>query len=116
MEASTRTSRGSTGGADDDLTKPIEVAELEARIRAQLRRSASQAGAVVRCGDVAFDTVDRTVALNGAGRPVGKAALAEALFGFEETNPSAVEVHVHRLRENLESSAWPCGTRTAWCR
>ncbi|WP_237479127.1 response regulator [Lichenibacterium dinghuense] len=115
---------GLDSGADDYLTKPFEVSELEARVRVQLRRSAGQADTVIRCGDLAFDTVGRSFALKNtglaltpreagvleqllrrAGRPVGKAALAEALFGFEETDPSAVEVYVHRLRKKLEGSS-----------
>ncbi len=112
-------------GADDYLAKPFEVSELEARIRAQLRRSGGQASAVIRCGDLAFDTVSRVFSLKERelaltpreagvleqllrrqGRTSSKTALAEALFGFaDEADPSAIEIYVHRLRKKLDGSA-----------
>lgn len=112
-------------GADDYLVKPFEMAELEARIRAQLRRSSGQAGTVMRCGGLAFDTLTRAFSLEGRelaltpreagvleqllrrqGRTSSKAALAETLFGFDDdADPSAIEIYVHRLRKKLDGSA-----------
>ena len=112
-------------GADDYLAKPFEVSELEARIRAQLRRSSGQADSVIRCGDLAFDTLSRAFTLKGRdlaltpreaglleqllrrqGRTSSKAALAETLFGFaDEADPSAIEIYVHRLRKKLDGSS-----------
>src|SRR6266403_2028897 len=69
---------GLNTGADDYLAKPFDLSELEARIRAQLRR---------------------------VGKPVGKTALAETVFGFEdEANPNAIEIYVHRVRKKLDGS------------
>ena len=112
-------------GADDYLAKPFEVSELEARIRAQLRRSSGQAENVLRCGDLGFDTVTRGFTLKGAvlsltpresavleqlirrsGRTFSKAALAETVFGFDDdADPSAIEIYVHRLRKKLDGSS-----------
>jgi two-component system response regulator TctD len=112
-------------GADDYLVKPFAVTELEARIRAQLRRSAGQPASVIQCGDLALDTNSRTITLKGAplpltprergvleqlmrrrGRTFSKAALAETIFGFDDTaDPSAIEIYVHRLRKKLDGSS-----------
>jgi two-component system, OmpR family, response regulator TctD len=111
-------------GADDYLAKPFDLSELEARIRAQLRRAGNQKNPVVELGTLAFDSNSRQFSLGGAalqltrrersvlealiqraGRPVGKTSLAERVFGFEdEANPSAIEIYVHRVRKKLEGS------------
>ena len=111
-------------GADDYLVKPFEVSELEARIRAQLRRSSGHPSSVLACGDLVLDTNDRTFALKREplaltpreagvleslfrrrGHILSKAALADMIFGFNEsTDTSAIEIYVHRLRKKLEGS------------
>jgi two-component system response regulator TctD len=116
---------GLDSGADDYLAKPFDLSELEARIRAQLRRASSQTDPTVDCGVLTFDTNSRLFRLNGetlaltpreravlelliqrAGKPVGKSTLARAVFGFnDEANPSAIEIYVHRVRKKLEGSA-----------
>lgn len=109
-------------GADDYLAKPFEVAELEARIRVQLRRANNRAAPEVTCGGLTLDTRSRAFRLNGeamaltpreyavlefltlkAGETVGKAQIFDAVFGFDEdAQPSAIEIYVHRLRKKLE--------------
>jgi two-component system, OmpR family, response regulator TctD len=116
--------RGLDSGADDYLVKPFEVEELEARIRAQLRRSRGRVEQVIAYGPLAFDSQSRSFVLEGenlaltprehavletlilnAGRPVPKERLVENVFGFDdEAGPSAVEVYVHRVRKKLEGS------------
>ena len=111
-------------GADDYLAKPFDLGELEARIRAQLRRASNQRSPMVELGALSFDSISRQFTLAGAslsltpreravletllqrvGRPVAKAALAESVFGFEdEANPNAIEIYVHRVRKKLQGS------------
>jgi len=57
--------RGLDTGADDYLVKPFELAELLARLRALIRRSASQAQSRLQIGDVVIDTAARTVSRRG---------------------------------------------------
>ena len=116
---------GLDAGADDYLVKPFEVAELEARIRAQLRRATGQPARLLACGDLVFDTGSRQFSLKDQvlplpprehavleqlvrrhGRTLSKDALAQAIFGFHDTaDPSAMEIYIHRLRKKLDGSS-----------
>jgi two-component system response regulator TctD len=115
--------RGLNLGADDYLAKPFELAELEARIKALLRRS-SNLVPVVRIGRLEFDTVTRLARVDGRplaltprelavlealiarqGRPVARETLFEKVFSFDdEARAEAIEIYVHRLRKKLEGS------------
>jgi two-component system response regulator TctD len=114
--------RGLDAGADDYLAKPFEIEELEARIRAQLRRASNRVEPVVACGDLALDTNTRLFRLAGeplaltprehavleqlmlkAGHTVSKAMLSAAVYDFEaDADPSAIEIYVHRVRKKIE--------------
>lgn len=110
--------RGLDLGADDYLAKPFALSELEARVRALLRRRGRSG--VVAFGPLELDSAtlsfrchhqpltlapreQRILAclLHHAGQPVDKARLVQEAFGAEKVGDNAVEVYMHRLRKRL---------------
>jgi two-component system OmpR family response regulator len=112
-------------GADDYMTKPFDLPEFEARVRALMRRGQHHATNVLRHGKLSLDLEARRVFHDGRpidlsarelavvellmsrqGRVVTKEQMVDRLFGWgEDVGSNAIEVCVHRVRKKLE----PCG-------
>ena len=122
--------RGLDEGGDDYLSKPFEVAELEARIRALLRRG-DPAPALLTVGGIAFEPASRRLTINGRpldltaselallelllrhrGKIVSKKLIFDSLYSWDhDAGLSMVEVFVSRLRRKLNSAGAGVGIR-----
>ena len=124
-------------GADDYITKPFNILELKARIRAMLRRStgASQAKSQNTVGDLTLDTEQRVAIRDGKTveltakeydliellmknprRVYSRENLMNVVWGYSYTGDyRTVDVHIRRLREKLERQpAEPEYIMTKW--
>ena len=131
---------GLTIGADDYITKPFNILEVKARLKAIMRRTASKAaaepkGKIVEVGDLVLDCEGRRVSI--AGREVNLTAkefdvlellvfnpnkvysrenLLNIVWGYEYPGDvRTVDVHIRRLREKIEANpSEPKYVHTKW--
>ncbi|MGY6258687.1 response regulator transcription factor [Paraburkholderia caledonica] len=116
--------RGLDGGADDYVSKPFQMAELLARMRAVLRRKGGAAAPVLSNGAVSLDPATKEATVNGGsavqlsnrefsllqsllvrpGAILSRSELEDRLYGWgEEVESNAVEYLIHALRRKLGS-------------
>jgi two-component system OmpR family response regulator len=116
--------RGLDGGADDYVSKPFQMAELLARMRAVLRRKGGMAAPVLSNGVVSLDPATKEASVNGGsplqlsnrefsllqallirpGAILSRSELEDRIYGWgEEVESNAVEFLIHALRRKLGS-------------
>ncbi len=117
--------RGLDGGADDYVSKPFQMAELLARMRAVLRRKGGTGAPVLGNGIVSLDPATKAASVQGAaavqlsnrefallhalllrpGAILSRADLEDRIYGWgEEVESNAVEFLIHALRRKLGSA------------
>jgi two-component system OmpR family response regulator len=114
--------KGLDYGADDYMAIPFSLQEMEARVRALIRRRMGGASDSIRHGPLVYDQAGRVASIDGkmidlsarelgllevllqrAGRMVSKDQLVERLCEWgEEVSNNAIEVYIHRLRRKIE--------------
>lgn len=114
---------GLDAGANDYLSKPFHLAELEARIRSLTRRQFIQRDVCLQCGKITYDTKSRIATVDGVainltrketgvleylmlhqGRPINQEELIEHVWDSSvDSFSNSIRVHISALRKKLRA-------------
>ena len=112
-------------GADDYLVKPFDIRELEARIRALVRRNKGDASEIIALGKVNLNCANRTIEYEAESKSLSRREfpivelffrspdkifsrekLESLSYGWgDEVESNAIEVHIHNIRKKLSPDA-----------
>lgn len=115
--------RGLDAGADDYVSKPVDLHELAARLRSVVRRSHGVAHELLQAGALTLDPAARQVRwqggevllstrefdllhalMRGAGRVLSREQLEQQMYSWGlEVESNTIEVHIHHLRRKLQA-------------
>lgn len=116
--------KGLDSGADDYMTKPFDLNELSARVRALVRRSQGRADSVLQYRNITLDPAAHSVyvddilvnvprrefallqkLLENSGQVLSREQLMQSIYGWDEdVDSNALEVHIHNLRKKLNAN------------
>lgn len=116
--------KGLDSGADDYLTKPFDLEEVSARLRALLRRSSGRADTSITYRNIVLDPASHSVTVSGepvtlsrrefallhkllenSGQVLSRDQLTQSLYGWEEdVDSNTLEVHIHNLRKKVSGA------------